>query len=247
MAQGNEKIRILLAPAEPDLSRRVEQLLQKDGRFTVVGSTTNGEQAWQMFQQYLPALTVLDSELPYLDGLVLSARIRAEKGREAGILLISSFMGAQIFGECELLKIDALMRKPLRPAALYERICLLEKCMRQEDAFRQRVAQILREIGMAEGTKGYQYTLWVICYYRKVRGAGITKEIYPIVAKELNTEQNKVERNMRYAISRVWEQCDPKILEKYFGSERVKQCKSIGNRAFCAALINYLKQEEKLW
>ena len=247
MTEEKERLRILLAPAEQSLLQHVHQLLQKDIRFEVVEGTTDGEQAWKLFERHNPALTVVDTDLPYLDGLVLSRRIRAKRGRSAGILLISSFMGAQIYEECSLLQIDALVRKPLRPEALYERICLLEQCLRQEDTFQHRIAQILREFNMSEGTKGYQYTKYVICLYRKAPDASITKEIYPMVAKEFHTEVEKVERDMRYAINMVWNRCDPKVLERYFGRERVSQCKSIGNRAFCAALINYLKQEEKLW
>lgn len=247
MAEEKEKLRVLLACADPALLQRTCQILMEDRRFFIVGCATDGEQAWQMFLQYDPALTVVDTALPYLDGLVLSRRIRTERGGAASILLLTAFMGAQIYAECGLLQIDAVTRKPIRAEALYERICLLGQCIQQEDAFTRRLSQILREIDMAESTKGYRHTLLAICAYRKEPDASITKEIYPHVAKETGTDPDKVERDMRYAISRVWRQCDREVLARYFGRERVNRCKSIGNRAFCAALINYLKQEENLW
>ena len=116
-----------------------------------------------------------------------------------------------------------------------------------EKGFQQGGGQILREIDMAESTKGFRHTLLAICAYRKEPDASITKEIYPQVAKKMGTDPDKVERDMRYAIGQVWRHCDRAVLAHYFGQERVNRCKSIGNRAFCAALINYLKQEENLW
>ncbi len=246
MAEEKERRRVLLACVDQEFLLHVQKLLEEDGRFEVVGCAVDGEQAWRLFQKHNPALTVADTELPYLDGLVLSRRIRTEKGRAASILLISAFSGSQIYRECTLLQIDALTIKPIRSGALYERICLLDQCL-QHDPFELRIAQILRELGMSEETKGYRYTIRVICLYRKAEQAGITKEIYPQVAKEMGTDREKIERDMRYAISRVWRHCDRALLERYFGRERVRKCKSIGNRAFCAALLQYLRQEENLW
>lgn len=82
-----------------------------------------------------------------------------------------------------------------------------------------------------------------VCLYRETNGASITKIIYHSVAQQLNSEGGNVERNMRYAVHRAWDKCDKAVLARYFGEARAQDKEPPSNREFCAALVEYLRQE----
>ncbi|MDO5142763.1 MAG: sporulation initiation factor Spo0A C-terminal domain-containing protein [Eubacteriales bacterium] len=244
MAEEKDKIRVLLTDADEVFLRAVEQEMREEDSFEVVGTTSNGEEMWKLFRQLQPQLTVLDTELPYIDGLTLAARIRSYQDGGAGILMVTGFSGGRFYSECELLHIDAVVRKPVNPSTVRERVCLLRKSMERQDLFERRVAALLRELGMPEGTLGYQYTLQAVCLYRETSGGDITKLIYPEIAKRIGTNVHNVERAMRYAIGKVWERCSPELLQKYFGEARAYELDRISNTAFCAAVTAYLCDQE---
>lgn len=48
---------------------------------------------------------------------------------------------------------------------------------------------------------------------------------------------------MRYAVRRAWDKCDKAVLARYFGEARAQDKEPPSNREFCAALVEYLRQE----
>ena len=237
------KMRILLACADESLLKQTKRLMQASNELELVGCTSNGTKAWEMIRQKTPDMVVLDTDLPYADGFAVASWMRQNKMWDTSIILLSSFIGCQTYVECSLLHINVLLRKPICADALYERIKLAVTCTSRGDTVEQQLAQILRELGMREQTIGYQCALLTVCLYRETNGASITKIIYHSVAQQLNSEGGNVERNMRYAVHRAWDKCDKAVLARYFGEARAQDKEPPSNREFCAALVEYLRQE----
>jgi hypothetical protein len=67
---------------------------------------------------------------------------------------------------------------------------------------------------------GYRYLFLAVRYIR-TRPAGshpaVSKEIYPYVASQMETNPAMVERSIRYAISKGWSRADPDTLYSYIG------------------------------
>ena len=232
------KMRILLACADESLLKQTKRLMQASNELELVGSTSNGTKAWEMIRQKTPDMVVLDTDLPYADGFAVASWMRQKGMWDTSIILLSSFIGGQTYVECSL-----LLRKPICADALYERIKLAVNCTSRGDTVEQRLAQILRELGMREQTIGYQCALLTVCLYRETDGVSITKIIYHSVAQQMNSEGSNVERNMRYAVHRAWDKCDKAVLARYFGEARAQDKEPPSNREFCAALVEYLRQE----
>lgn len=83
-----------------------------------------------------------------------------------------------------------------------------------------RVTGVIHEIGVPAHIKGYQYLRSAI-----ITAVGkpsiinsVTKELYPIIAKEYHTTPSRVERAIRHAIEVAWDRGDLDTLQHWFGS-----------------------------
>ena len=86
-------------------------------------------------------------------------------------------------------------------------------------SLKQRVTDILHEIGVPAHIKGYHYlreAIIVAVNDIDVINA-ITKVLYPRVAETFHTTPSRVERAVRHAIEVAWDRGDLDILQRYFG------------------------------
>lgn len=82
------------------------------------------------------------------------------------------------------------------------------------------VTSIMHEIGIPAHVKGYRYLRRAIIIAVGDIGVldAITKELYPMIAKEFNTTSSRVERAIRHAIEVAWSRGDLDVLNHYFGN-----------------------------
>jgi CheY-like chemotaxis protein len=66
---------LLVVDNEPGLRRLLVLLLERDGRFALVGEASDGEAALSMVAEHDPDLLLLDLGLPRLDGLEVLERL----------------------------------------------------------------------------------------------------------------------------------------------------------------------------
>lgn len=81
------------------------------------------------------------------------------------------------------------------------------------------VTEILHQIGVPAHIKGYHYLRKSIIMAVETPEIinSITKQLYPSVAKEINTTSSRVERAIRHAIEVAWDRGDVDVLNSYFG------------------------------
>lgn len=82
-----------------------------------------------------------------------------------------------------------------------------------------RVTEVLHEIGVPAHIKGYGYLRESIiqAVHNPEMINGMTKELYPKVAKLYHTTPSRVERAIRHAIEVAWDRGDLEILQGWFG------------------------------
>lgn len=112
-----------------------------------------------------------------------------------------------------------------------------------------RIYNIMKEIGIPPSIKGYSYirTAIVLWYedpekYKR----GITKVLYPDVAKVYQTTPSRVERAMRHAIQCAWNRGDVETLQRYFGCMICPQRGQTTNCEFIATIVEKLRFEDNL-
>lgn len=116
------KQRLLIVDDEPDFGQMVAQVAADLGYETRV--TTNGYEFQAAYQQFQPALIVLDMVMPEMDGNELVVWLM-EQGYAAGLIIITGYSpdyakDAQLLAEFKGLRSVITLAKPIRIAQLRE-------------------------------------------------------------------------------------------------------------------------------
>lgn len=105
--------------------------------------------------------------------------------------------------------------------------------------------QLLRTVGMQPKYKGYFYLLYMlnITRIRPELVYEITKTLYPLVMEHFSVSRTSVERSVRFAIAKTWEQGNKKELHALFRAYGIDWSPS--NREFLAVLTERLISAHK--
>jgi len=81
------------------------------------------------------------------------------------------------------------------------------------------ITKTLHELGVPSHIKGYQYIREgiTLVYKRPDIVGGITKELYPEIAKKFDSTVSRVERAIRHAIEVSWNRGNWDLMEEIFG------------------------------
>lgn len=108
-------------------------------------------------------------------------------------------------------------------------------------------SRLLTKCGVPQHIKGYQYVgtaIEAVLEDESMLHAGITKVIYPFIAKKFNTTTSRVERAIRHAIGLAWDRIDIDFSNELFGWSIDKYRGKPTNMHFIAALAEALKTHE---
>lgn len=111
-----------------------------------------------------------------------------------------------------------------------------------------KISKILKQLGILPNLSGYGYSKEAINMVLEDDSAvrrGVTKVIYPAVARKFHTTSSRVERAIRHAVERAWTRGDAELMEDIFGwgisADRGKPT----NSEFIAGVADYIKLGEK--
>ena len=230
------KIRILLADANPDFGKLLEESFQAERDMELAGTASDGPETLTKLQELQPDVLLLDLVLPRLDGLEVLRRL-PETGCSCPVIVLSGFINGKVVADCAALGAAYFMPKPCDTAALLQRVRQLCTALgdtlpdegidcgaaarqsRQEADLEATVTDIIHEIGVPAHIKGYQYLREAIILTIRDMDVinAVTKVLYPEVAKRYATTPSRVERAIRHAIEVAWDRGDIEVLQKYFG------------------------------
>ena len=110
------------------------------------------------------------------------------------------------------------------------------------------ISSILHEIGIPANILGYRYLRDAILLVIEEPTAidGITKLLYPRVAKLNNTTHSRVERAIRHAIEVAWDRGNEEVLDSYFGCTIQNDRGKPTNSEFIAMITDKLKLKYSL-
>ena len=111
----------------------------------------------------------------------------------------------------------------------------------------QKIGYALREIGIHQDLKGYQYLKMAILGVLEKPDMldRMVKDIYPYVAKKFNTNSSCVERAIRHAIETSWLDTDDEIIHLVFGNSISKDTGRPTNSHFIFAIAEIITDYEE--
>ena len=107
--------------------------------------------------------------------------------------------------------------------------------------YREKTMNILNQLGACKTYKGYHYILSSIefIHEHETNFLPITKILYVDIAKQYNTSDKCIEKNIRKVIELIWKQDkNPELIIEIFGENNTN--KRLSNASFLILLYDYI-------
>lgn len=102
---------------------------------------------------------------------------------------------------------------------------------------------ILNDIGVPSHLLGYDYLAKAITLVAEDPSKlnHMTKVLYPEVAEAFSTTQSRTERAIRHAVEVIFDNCEQKVIQKYFGNSISIHHGKVTNTQFISTLARVLR------
>jgi len=264
-------MKILICDDNKNFTDTVSKFLDSQEDIEVVGTAINGRDAVEKIIYYRPDVVLLDVVMPELDGLgVMEKLVESNIEKMPKIILVSGITQENVVNEALELGAYCFILKPYEFPALLDRIRTAyadsyiasknfitpPRLGDKSEALRQNkildveveVTNLIHKVGIPANINGHQYLREAILRVIEDRGliTGVTKELYPEIAKKYKTTGVKVERSIRHAIEICWLRGRIDVLESTFGYSINPERGKPTNSEFIAMVADKIRMELKL-
>ena len=225
-----ERTRVLMIDDNIELVKMVKEYFSKHAvsDIEIVLEANNGEDGLNLIEKKQDEydLVLLDLVMPKKDGKSVLESMK-KKGIDKKVIVLTSYNSPDMIRKTSELGINYFILKPFE---LKELEAIIEEVMSKSqygnksiDLYHNNlqisITKILHELGVPSHIKGYQYIRdgIIMIYDNPEIVGGITKELYPDVAKKYNTTVSRVERAIRHAIEVSWNRGNWDLMEEIFG------------------------------
>lgn len=256
---NNRKL-VLIADDNRDFCERCSSALEAKG-FETLLCTKDGEEVLRLIREHAPAVVLMDVFMTTVDAIGVTTAVLGDTISPKPILLTTSSVDHP-FLQSELMRLGVSyhFNKPFAPKILADRVEFFAGFNPSPAAGRREAARsnnsrslesivtdIILEIGVPAHIKGYQYVRDAIILAVKQQDVinGITKILYPAVAKQNGTTASRVERAIRHAIEVAWDRGDVDVLNSYFGYTIHNLRGKPTNSEFIAMIADKIRLDQK--
>ena len=226
----------------------------------VVGMADNGPAVFRMVQENAPDVLLMDVILGEKDGVWVLEQMKEQK-KECVCIMISAIDSDTVVRRAVAMGANYYMAKPIQGELLLERIHQLTEPMRPYEckekiwttqreepvpehqrvsALEAEISSLLSRMGVPASIKGYHFIRQAVMM--AVEDAevmiGITKGLYPDIARMYHTSASKVERAIRHAVESAWKKNGRQV---YFEISGYHMIEKPTNGQFIAILAEYFR------
>ena len=250
----DEKIRIFLADPSQVFLDLLASTLTEEADLEVIGRAVRGDEAYASLSANRPDVLVTDLLLPGLDGLSLLRRLKSE-GAMPRTLILSAFISERAAETATRLGVDEYLPKPCNTVTLIRRIREIASGASGHGRivdYELAVREALMRFGVNSHLNGYTYLLEGIYRVLDDRNFlhGVTKILYPDLAKQFGTTSMCVERSIRTAVDKAWRTGSPETRRANFGDIFDGFTRSPSNIRFITAIADFIDlgfTRESIW
>ena len=240
----DEKIKIFLADPSRDFLELLAPTLTEQADLEVVGCAERGDAAYAYLSANRPDILVTDLLLPGLDGLSLLYRLKTE-GAMPRTVILSAFISERAAEAATRLRVDEYLPKPCNTVTLIRRIREIGNSAPSHARitdYELAIREALMRFGMNSHLNGYTYLLEGIYRVLDDRSSlqGVTKILYPDLAKHFGTTPQCVERSIRTAVSKGWKTVSAESRRAYFGDIFDSLARTPSNIRFITAIADFI-------
>ena len=251
-----EKTRVLIVDDNKELVKMIKEYFSAHAEIKITLEANDGEEGIRIIDKKRDEydLIILDLIMPNKDGVSVLEYMK-KKSIDKKVIVLTSYNTQDIIPKVSELGVSYFILKPFQLDELEKRITeVIEGTKfggKTVDIYHNNleiaITNILHELGVPSHIKGYQYIKQgiIIVYERPFMVGGITKELYPEIAKIFNTTVSRVERSIRHAIEVSWNRGNWELMEEIFGhSVDIEKAKPT-NSEFIVTVADKLRLEHK--
>ncbi len=234
-------LNVAIAEDNPQMMNLLNNILEQEDGFCVVGKAENGEDAYSMIMETSPDVVLMDVIMPKMDGISVMEKVKKEKvGKKVPSFIMVTAAGSDnVAADAFQLGASYFIMKPFNREIVLDkirRVCsgsvklsnyaerkrvqpYVDKTEYIQQNLENDVTQLLHEIGIPAHIKGYQYLRDAIGISVEEEDMliSVTKVLYPTIAKRHNTTPSRVERAIRHAIEVAWSRGRVDTINDLFG------------------------------
>ena len=222
-----ERINILMIDDNINLIEMVKEYFKDNEDVNIAFEAHDGEEGINEITKNKDKidLIILDLIMPNKDGIYVLNEMK-KRGINKKVIVATSYNAAEVIREVSEFGVSYYILKPFDLSDLEKRIYDITKKENNNknidfytSNLQVAITKMLHELGIPSHIKGYQYireAVNIIFGNPSVIG-GITKELYPELAKKFNTTTSRVERAIRHAIEVSWNRGNLDFMEEIFG------------------------------
>ena len=223
-----EKTRLLVIDDNKELVNMVKEYFKSVPNIDVVLEAKNGGEGISFIKDNPNSFDIilLDLVMPEKDGLNVLKYMNENK-IDKKVIVLTSYNTQDIISKVADLGASYFMLKPFELSNLEDKINTLSKTINSKgesidlhhNNLQISITRTLHELGVPSHIKGYQYIREgiTLVYNKPDIVGGITKELYPEIAKKYDSTVSRVERAIRHAIEVSWNRGNWDLMEEIFG------------------------------
>lgn len=241
----DKTISIFISDSSSEFKAMLVEAVNGEADMRVCGTAEDGTEAYERVMVLRPDVLVTDMLLRQVGGVELLRRLRSANAPVKAIMT-SRITDARFVAGMRCLGVEHIITKPCGAREIIHcarELAGAEKMPSVRD-FDPMISEALIRFGIMPHHQGYRYLRESIRRALSDADAlrGVTKILYPELARENRTTAQNVERAIRHAINSAWERYDSEQRSVYFG-DAVRFDSRPSNSALIALLAEFVARK----